>query len=145
MHQLIFSHISFSHQQNKAGKSAAFLMYLKHSVLTWVLLQKSIHATFLLTTEDGLFMITADDLAANALERFDDGVDDNNWVDVTFNDAVDAWAYNATSGITTSGTSIGFANFALRTKQTLQDSASSVNLPDSFLRFARVLGMIAVE
>ncbi len=90
-------------------------------------------------------MITANDLAANALERFDDGVDDNNGVDITFDDAVDARAYNAASGVTTSGTSINFANFELSAKQTLQDSASSVNLPVSFLRFAGVLGMIAVE
>ncbi len=61
-------------------------------------------------------MITADDLAANALERFDDGVDDDNGVDVTFDDAVDAQAYNAASGVTTSGTSVNFANFALRAK-----------------------------
>jgi hypothetical protein len=90
-------------------------------------------------------MITADDLAANALERFDDGVDNNNGVDVTFNNAVDARAYDAASGVTTSGTSIDFANFALRAKQTLQDSASSVNLPVYFLRFSGVLGMIPVE
>ncbi len=90
-------------------------------------------------------MITADDSAANALERFDNAVDDDNGVDITFNDAVDAQAYNAAFGITTSGTSIGFANFALRAKQTLRDSATLVNLPVSFLRFAGVLGMIAVE
>jgi hypothetical protein len=90
-------------------------------------------------------MITANDLAANALERFDNGVDDNNGVNITFNDAVDVGAYDAASGVTTSGTSVSFANFALRTKQTLQDSASSVNLPVSFLHFAGVLGMIAVE
>ena len=90
-------------------------------------------------------MITADDSAANALERFDDGVDDDNGVDVTFDDAVDARAYNAASGITTSGTSVDFTNFALCAKQTLRDSASSVNLPVSFFRFAKVLGMIAVE
>jgi hypothetical protein len=64
-------------------------------------------------------MITANDLAANALQRFDDGVDKDNGVDVTFNDAVNARAYDATSGITTSGTSVGFANFALRAKQIL--------------------------
>jgi hypothetical protein len=90
-------------------------------------------------------MITANDLAANALERFDDGVDDDNGVDVTFDDAVNAQAYNAASGITTSVAFVDFANFALRAKQTLQDSTSSVNLPVSFLRFAGVLGMIAVE
>jgi hypothetical protein len=90
-------------------------------------------------------MITADDSAANALERFDNGVDDDNGVDVTFNDAVDAQAYDAASGVTTSGTSVDFANFVLRAKQTLRDSASSVNLQVSFLRFAGVLGMIAVE
>jgi hypothetical protein len=90
-------------------------------------------------------MITANDLAANALERFDDGVDNDNRVDITFDDAVDAQAYNAASGITTSGTSVDFANYALRAKPTLRDSASSVNLPITFLRFAGVLGMIAVE
>ncbi len=68
-------------------------------------------------------MITADNLVANALERFDDGVDNDNGVDVTFNDAVGAQAYDAASGVTTSGTSINFANFTLRAKQTLQDSA----------------------
>ncbi len=90
-------------------------------------------------------MITANDSAANALERFDDGVDNNNGVDVTFNNAVDAQAYNASSGVTTSGTSIDFTNFVLCAKQTLQDSASSVNFPVSFLHFAGVLGMIAVK
>jgi hypothetical protein len=90
-------------------------------------------------------MITADDSAANALERFDDGVDNNNEVDVTFDDAVDAQAYDAASGVTTSGTSIDFANFVLHAKQTLQDSTSSVNLPITFLHFVGVLGMIAVE
>ncbi len=90
-------------------------------------------------------MITADDSAVNAFERFDDGVDDDNGVNVTFNNAVDARAYIAASGVTTSGTSVGFANFTLCAKQTLQDSASSVNLPVSFLHFAVVLGMIAVE
>jgi hypothetical protein len=90
-------------------------------------------------------MITANDLAANALERFDDGVDDDNGVDVTFDDAVGTQAYDVASGITTSGTSVDFANFALHTKQTLQDFASSVNLPITVLCFARVLGMIAVK
>jgi hypothetical protein len=77
-------------------------------------------------------MITADDLAANALERFDDGVDDDNGVNVTFDDAVDAQAYNVASGVTTSCTSVNFTNFTLRAKQTLQDSASSFNLPITF-------------
>ncbi len=77
-------------------------------------------------------MITADDSAANALERFDDGVDEDNGVNVTFDNAVDAQAYDAASGITTSGTSVNFANFALPAKQTLRDSASSVNLPITF-------------
>ncbi len=90
-------------------------------------------------------MITANDLAANALERFDNGVDDDNGVDVTFDNAVNAQAYDAASGVTTSGTSVNFANFALCAKPTLQDYASSVNLPITFLRFAGVLGMIAVE
>jgi hypothetical protein len=62
-------------------------------------------------------MITADDLAANALERFYNGVDDNNGVDVTFDNAVNARAYNAASGVTTSATSIDFANFTLRAKK----------------------------
>ncbi len=90
-------------------------------------------------------MITANDSLANALERFDNGVDDNNGVNITFDDAVDAQAYNVASGVTTSGNFINFANFALRAKQTLQDSASSVNLPITFLCFAGVLGMIAVK
>ncbi len=85
-------------------------------------------------------MITADNLAANALERFDNGVDDDNRVDVTFDDAVDAQAYDAASGVTTSGTSVDFANFALHAKQTLQDSASSVNLPICFFTFCRRIG-----
>jgi hypothetical protein len=80
-------------------------------------------------------MITANDLGENALERFDDGVDNNNGVNVTFNDAVDAQAYNAASGVTTSGPSIDFTNFVLCAKQTLQDSASSVNLPITFYVF----------
>jgi hypothetical protein len=104
-----------------------------------------IYSAFFLTTEDGHFMITANNSAANALERFDDGVDDDNGVDVTFNDAVNAQAYDAASGVTTSGTSVDFANFALRAKQTLRDFASSVNLPITFLHFDGVLGMIAVE
>ncbi len=90
-------------------------------------------------------MFTVNNSAANALERFDDGVDNNNGVDLTFDNAVNAQAYDVASGITTSGTSVNFANFALRAKQTLQDSASSINLPVSFLHFARVLGVIAVE
>ncbi len=90
-------------------------------------------------------MITTNDLAANALERFDDGVDNDNGVNVTFDNAVNAQAYNAASGVTTSGTSVGFSNFALCAKQTLQDFASFVNLPVSFLHFAGVLGMIVVE
>jgi hypothetical protein len=70
-------------------------------------------------------MITADDLAANAFERFDDGVVDTGinvvdasedvedvGVDVRFDDEVDARAYNATTGVTTGGTSRDFANFA---------------------------------
>jgi hypothetical protein len=85
-------------------------------------------------------MITANDLAANALERFDNGVDDDNEVDVTFKDAVNAQAYDVASGVTISDTSINFANFALRTKQTLQEYASSVNLPVSFFTFCRSLG-----
>jgi hypothetical protein len=90
-------------------------------------------------------MITANDLVVNALARFDYGVDDDNGVDFTFDNAVDAQAHNVASGVTISGTSVNFANFVLRAKQTLQDSASSVNLPVSFLHFAGVLGMIAVD
>jgi hypothetical protein len=90
-------------------------------------------------------MITANDSVANALERFDNDVDDDNGVDVTFDDAVDAQAYDAASDVTTSGTSVNFANFALRAKRTLRDPASSINLRITFLRFAGVLGMIAVE
>jgi hypothetical protein len=68
-------------------------------------------------------MITADDSAANAVERFDDGVNDTCFdiddasedvydvVDVRFDDEVDARAYNAATGVTTGGTSINFADF----------------------------------
>jgi hypothetical protein len=61
-----------------------------------------------------------------------DGVDDDNGVDVSFKDAVDARAYDAASGVTTSGTLVGYANFVLCAKQTLRDFASFVNLPVSF-------------
>ncbi len=81
----------------------------------------------------------------NALERFNNGVDNDNGVDVPFNNAVDAQAYDAASSVPTSGTSVNFANFGICAKQTLRDSASSVNLPITFLHFAGVLGMIAVE
>jgi hypothetical protein len=87
-------------------------------------------------------MITADDSAANAVERFNDGVDDTYvdidnaskdvddvGVNVRFDNEVDAQAYNATSGVTTGGKSGNFTKFALRAKRTLRESASSVNLP----------------
>ncbi len=103
-------------------------------------------------------MITADKSAANAVERFDNGVDDtcidvdnasedvdDVGVDVRFNNEVDTQAYDTTSGVTTGGTSGDFANFTLPAKQTLQESDSSVNLPVLFLRFAGVFAMIAVE
>jgi hypothetical protein len=87
-------------------------------------------------------MITVDDSVANAIERFDDGVDDTGvnvidagedvddiGVDVHFNDEVDTQAYNATTGVTTGGTSRDFANFARHAKQTSQESTSSIDLP----------------
>ncbi len=87
-------------------------------------------------------MITADDLTANAVERFNDGVDDTGvnvvdasedvddvGVDVSFDDEVDARAYNAPIGVTTGSTSRDFADFARCAKRTSQESASSVDLP----------------
>jgi uncharacterized protein YciU (UPF0263 family) len=69
-------------------------------------------------------MMTADDLAANAVERFNDGVDDTGVnlvkasedvddaeVDARINDGVNAEANDAKIGLTNSGTSGDLANF----------------------------------
>ena len=77
-------------------------------------------------------MITADNLVAIAVERFNNGVNDtcvdvdnaskdvaDVVVNIRFNNEVDAQAYDAVSGITTDGKSGNFANFALWAKQTL--------------------------
>ncbi len=95
-----------------------------------------------MTTEDGIFIFNADDLAANAAERFDDGSDGKIFVDVTIIDGVDARAFTA-SGITTSGTSGNSATIVPRGKGTLREFSSSFDLPSSSLRLAVGLGMIA--
>ncbi len=97
------------------GRSAAVLMYFKHSVLTRALSQKSIYSAFFLTTEDVFFVIHADDSAENAVERFEDG-DDNFGVNVSIDDGVDTQACDAASGVTTSGTTGNFATTVLRGK-----------------------------
>jgi hypothetical protein len=55
----------------------------------------------------------ADDLAVNAVERFNDGLDDEIVVDVTISYGVDTRAY-AASGVTTSCTSRYFTTCAPR-------------------------------
>jgi hypothetical protein len=87
-------------------------------------------------------MIHADDLAENAVERFEDG-EDYFRVDVSINDGVDTRACNAASGITTSGTTGNSTTAVLRGKQTLQEFSSSFDLPLPSLRLAADLGMIA--
>ncbi len=69
-------------------------------------------------------MMTADNLAANAVERFNDGVDntgidvvetsedvDDAEVNARVNDGVDAEADDAETGVTNGGTSGNLANF----------------------------------
>ncbi len=88
--------------------------------------------------------MTADDLAANAVERFnvnngvnDTGVDivkasedvDNADVDVRVNNGVDAEAKDAKTGVTNCGTSGNMADFRQHAEQTSQESASSFDLP----------------
>ncbi len=86
--------------------------------------------------------MTAEDLAANAVERFNDGVDDTGInvvkasedvndaeVDARVNDGVNAEANDATTGITNGGTSGNLANFRQCAEQTSQESASSFDLP----------------
>ena len=68
-----------------------------------------------LTTENEFVVIAVIDSAANSLERFVDFVDSDLRVDVTIDD-VDAHAHDAASGVTTSGTSGNFDDFALRAK-----------------------------
>ena len=76
-------------------------------------------------------MIAVVDSAANSLERFVYFFDRDLRVDVTIDD-VDAHAHDAASGVTTSGTSGNFYDFALRAKLA----------PLPFLRLSRVLGMV---
>ena len=79
-------------------------------------------------------MIDADDSAANAVARFEDG-DNKFGVDVSVDDGVDARPYNADSGVTASGTCGNFADFVFRSKQCLGLTAFAGNLPFAFLRF----------
>ncbi len=79
-------------------------------------------------------MIDADDSAANAVARFEDG-DNKFGVNVSVDDGVDAQPYNADSGVTASGTCGNFADFAFRGKQCLGSTAFAGNLLFAFLRF----------
>ncbi len=124
------------------SRSGTFLMYFKHSLLTWALLQKLIYSACFLTTEDGIFIFNAYDSAANAAQRFDDGSDGKIFVDITIVDGVNARAFTA-SGVTTSGTSGYSATVVPRGKQTLREFSSSFDLPLPSLHLAAGLGMIA--
>ena len=84
------------------------LVYFKHSFLTSALSQKSIYSALFLTPEDVPFVMLADDLAYNAVERFAPCVVncDNKFRGVgSSDDGVDTRPRNAASGVTTSGTS----------------------------------------
>ncbi len=87
-------------------------------------------------------MIHTDDLAENAVERFEDG-DDNFGVDVSIDNGVDTRACDVASGVTTSDTTGNFATTVLRGKQTLREIFSSSDSPLPCLRLAATLGMIA--
>ena len=71
----------------------------------------------------------------------DDGVDTRTG-DVLINDGVNTQAYDADSGITTSGTTGNSAAAVPRRKRPLRDATSSFDSPLTSLRFAAVLGMI---
>ncbi len=86
--------------------------------------------------------MTANDLAANAVERFNNGVNDtgidivkasedvdNAEVDARVNNGVDAEANDAKTGVTNGGTSGNLAGFRQCAEQTSQESASSFDLP----------------
>ncbi len=86
--------------------------------------------------------MTADDSEANAVERFNNGVDDtgvdvvktsedvdDTEVDVRVNNGVDTEADNAKTGVTHGGISSNLANFWQCAEQTLRESASSFDLP----------------
>jgi hypothetical protein len=86
--------------------------------------------------------MTASDSAANAVERFKNGVDDTGVdvveasedvddaeVDTSVNDGVNAEADNAKTGVINGGTSGDLVNFRQCAEQTSQESASSFNLP----------------
>ncbi len=90
--------------------------------------------------------MTVDDLAANAVERFNDGVNDTGVniveasedvddaeVNARVNDGVEAEANDAKTGVTNGGTSGNLADFRQHAEQTLQESASSFDLPVDFL------------
>ncbi len=86
--------------------------------------------------------MTVDDSVANAVERFNNGVNDTGVdvveasedvddaeVDARVNDGVDTEANNAKTGVTNGGTSGYLANFRVCAEQTSQESASSFDLP----------------
>ncbi len=86
--------------------------------------------------------MTVDDSAANAVERFNNGVVntgvdvvkanedvDNVEVNARVNNGVDAEANDAKTGVTNGGTSGDLANFWRCAKQTSRESASSFDLP----------------
>jgi hypothetical protein len=87
-------------------------------------------------------MMTADDLAANAVDRFNDGVDntginiveasedvDDAEVNAHVNNGVNAEANNTKTGVTNGGTSGNLADFWQCAEQSSQESASSFDLP----------------
>ncbi len=86
--------------------------------------------------------MTVDDLAVNAVERFNDGVNntgidvvkaskdvDDAEVDARVNYGVDTKANHAETGVTNGGTSGNLADFWQRAEQTSQESTSSFDLP----------------
>ena len=134
-------------------------MYFKHSLLTTALSQKSIYSALILTTEDVLFLIHADNSALNAVERFEDGdhncdvnfvgnvdgddnCDDNFVGNVSIDNGVDTRACGVASGVTTCGTTGNSTTAMPRGKRPLRDVTSSSDLPLTSLRLAAVVGMI---
>ena len=77
----------------------------------------SFFSAFFLRTENEIVLIAVVELVANSLERFVDFIDGDLRVDVII-DNVDTHAHDVASGVTTSGTSGNFNNFALRAKLT---------------------------
>ncbi len=86
--------------------------------------------------------MTVDDSAANAVERFNNGVDntgvnvveasehvDDAKVNARVNDGVNAEADDAETGVTNGGTSGDLADFWQCAERTSQESPSSFDLP----------------